>query len=58
MYSTRLYGYIQYYEEDIMLKDEAPQTLFKLKFVQWKESLHKELQSYYINERGEEKFKE
>lgn len=50
---------IQYYEEDILLKDENTQTLFKLKFVQWKESLHKELSKvYYINERGEEKFKE
>lgn len=50
---------IQYYEEDIMLKDEATKTVFKLKFVQWKESLHKELSKvYYINERGEEKFKE
>lgn len=50
---------IQYYEEDILLKDESTQTQFKLKFVQWKESLHKELSKvYYINERGEEKFKE
>ncbi|RAJ36959.1 ATP-binding protein [Pedobacter cryoconitis] len=50
---------IQYYEEGILLKDESTQTLFKLKFVQWKESLHKELSKvYYINERGEEKFKE
>jgi hypothetical protein len=50
---------IQYYEEDIILKDEATQTVFKLKFVQWKESLHKELSKvYYISERGEEKFKE
>lgn len=50
---------IQSYEEDILLKDETNQTVFKLKFVQWKESLHKELSKvYYINERGEEKFKE
>ncbi|MBB6272069.1 cytochrome b involved in lipid metabolism [Pedobacter cryoconitis] len=52
-------GNIQSYEEDIILKDEVSKTVFKLKFVQWKESLHKELSKvYYINERGEEKFKE
>jgi hypothetical protein len=50
---------IQSYEEDILVKDETNQTVFRLKFVQWKESLHKELSKvYYINERGEEKFKE
>ena len=50
---------IQYYEEGILLKDERSQVVFKLKFVQWKESLHKELSKvYYVNERGEEKYKE
>ncbi|QNK61302.1 ATP-binding protein [Pedobacter sp. PAMC26386] len=50
---------IQYYEEDIQIEDERTKTVFKLKFVQWKESLHKELSKvYYINEKGEELFKE
>lgn len=48
---------IQDYEENIILRHE--QTSFKLKFVQWKESLHKELSKvYFINEKGEELHKE
>lgn len=47
------------YEDDILLKFEDSNTSFKLKFVQWKESLHKELsKAYFINERGEELHKE
>jgi len=50
---------IQDYEEDIMLKYNDSNTVFKLKFVQWKDSLHKELsKAYFINERGEEMHKE
>lgn len=50
---------IQDYEEDLLLKYEDSQTVFKLKFVQWKESLHKELsKAYFINEKGEEMHKE
>lgn len=50
---------IQDYEEDLLLRYEDSQTVFKLKFVQWKESLHKELsKAYFINEKGEEMHKE
>ena len=45
-------------EEGIVLKYDD-HTSFKIKFVQWKESLHKELsKAYYINEKGEEIYKE
>lgn len=50
---------ILHYEEDIELKYEDSNTLFRLKFVQWKESLHRELsKAYFINEKGEEMHKE
>ena len=50
---------IRDYEENIILKYNDTSTLFKLKFVQWNESLHKELsKTYYIDEKGEELFKE
>lgn len=50
---------IRDFEENIVLKYEDTQTVFKLKFVQWNESLHKELsKTYYIDEKGEELFKE
>jgi hypothetical protein len=50
---------IQHFEEDIQLKHPESNTLFRLKFVQWKESLHKELsKAYFINEKGEEMYKE
>ena len=50
---------IQDYEENILWRHEDTNTTFKLKFVQWKESLHKELSKvYYINERGVEMHKE
>lgn len=46
------------YEDNIVLKYND-RVSFKLKFVQWKESLHKELSKvYYINERGGEQHKE
>lgn len=51
--------HIQDYEEGMLLRYEDSQTVFKLKFVQWKESLHKELsKAYFINEKGEEMHKE
>jgi len=51
--------YILDYEEGIELRHDDSRTIFKLKFVQWRESLHKELSKvYYINERGEELYKE
>ncbi|MCD0490205.1 ATP-binding protein [Pedobacter sp. MC2016-14] len=50
---------IQDYEEDLFWKYEDTNTSFKLKFVQWKESLHKELSKvYFINEKGAELYKE
>ena len=50
---------IQDYEENIILKYEENNITFKLKFVQWKESLHKELsKAYFINEKGTELYKE
>jgi len=50
---------IQDYEEEIMLKYNDTNTVFKLKFVQWNESLHKELSKvYFINQKGEELHKE
>ena len=50
---------IRDYEENIILKYNETNTVFKLKFVQWNESLHKELsKTYYIDEKGEELFKE
>lgn len=50
---------IQEYEEDIVFKYEDTQTIFKLKFVQWKESLHKELSKvYFVNHQAEEVYKE
>ena len=50
---------ILHYEEDIEMKYEDNNTSFKLKFVQWKESLQRELsKAYFINEKGEEMHKE
>lgn len=50
---------IQDYEEGIVLRYEDSNTVFKLKFVQWKDSLHKELSKvYFINEKFEEMHKE
>lgn len=46
------------YEDDIVLKYNE-RTSFKLKFVQWKESLHRELsKTYFVNEKGEEQYKD
>ncbi|CAM3921940.1 Histidine kinase-, DNA gyrase B-, and HSP90-like ATPase [Pedobacter westerhofensis] len=51
--------YIQDYEENLEICYEDTKTLFRLKFVQWKESLHKELSKvYFINEKDEEVHKE
>jgi hypothetical protein len=51
--------YIQDYEEDLLIRYEDSNTVFRLKFVQWKESLHKELsKAYFINEKNEEMHKE
>ncbi|MCX2479789.1 ATP-binding protein [Pedobacter sp. MC2016-15] len=51
--------YIQDYEENFLIRYEDSDTVFKLKFVQWKESLHKELSKvYFINEKNEEMYKE
>ena len=50
---------IQDYEEEIEVKFEASNVFFKLKFVQWKASQHRELSKvYFLNEKGEELFKE
>lgn len=51
--------YIQDYEDDLEICYDDTNTLFKLKFVQWKESLHKELSKvYFMNEKSEEVYKE
>jgi hypothetical protein len=50
---------IQDQEGDVLIRYEESNTLFKLKFVQWKESLHKELSKvYFLNEKSEEIYKE
>jgi hypothetical protein len=42
-----------------MIRYEQSDTVFKLKFVQWRASLHKELsKAYFINEKNEEMHKE
>lgn len=47
------------YQDNIVLKYEDTNTTFRLKFVQWKASLHKELsKAYFINEKFEEVHKE
>lgn len=49
---------IQDHEDSIQLKYNA-RTVFKVKFVQWKDSLHKELSKvYYLNHKSEEVYKE
>lgn len=50
---------IQDYEDTIQLRYQDTRTVFKVKFVQWKESLHKELSKvYYLNHKSEEVYKE
>ncbi|SEA47158.1 ATP-binding protein [Pedobacter hartonius] len=50
---------IQDYEDGLLIRYEDSSTVFKLKFVQWKESLHKELsKAYFINEKNLEMHKE
>lgn len=50
---------IQDAEEGITLRYDDSNTVFKVKFIQWKNSLHKELSKvYFINERFEEMHKE
>jgi hypothetical protein len=45
--------------EDLLIRYDDSNTVFKLKFVQWKESLHKELSKvYFINEKNSEMHKE
>ncbi|MBE9598276.1 ATP-binding protein [Pedobacter sp. MC2016-24] len=47
------------YQDDMILRYEDTNTTFRLKFVQWNESLHKELsKAYFINEKLEEVHKE
>lgn len=47
------------YQDDIELRYNDTNTTFRLKFVQWKASLHKELsKAYFINEKFEEVHKE
>lgn len=50
---------IQDYEENLVFNYADSNTSFKLKFVQWKASQHKELSKvYFLNEKGEELHKE
>jgi len=51
--------HIQDNEQDILLRYEDSNTSFKVKFVQWKASLNKELSKvYFINKKNEEMHKE
>lgn len=50
---------IQDIADDIVWPFPGSRTVFKMKFIQWKDSLHKELSKvYYLNEKAEEVFKE
>lgn len=45
--------------EDIIYTFDESRTLFRVKFIQWKENLHRELSKvYYISEKGEELYKD
>lgn len=47
------------YEEDIEITYEGSNTVFRLKYIQWKNSLHKEFSKYYfLNGEGAEMFKD
>lgn len=47
------------YDDQIEFRYPESQTVFKVKFIQWKESLHKELsKNYFINLKGEEVYKD
>ncbi|EDM36738.1 putative DNA mismatch repair protein [Pedobacter sp. BAL39] len=47
------------YDDQIEFRYPESQTLFKVKFIQWKESVHKELsKNYFINRKGEEVHKD
>jgi len=51
--------YILDYQDDIVLRYEDTDTSFKLRFVQWSSTLHKELsKAYFINAQLEEIHKE
>lgn len=50
---------MQVYEDQLVIPYDDGKTSFKVKFVQWKESLHRELSRvYYLNEKGAEVHKE
>lgn len=45
--------------EDIVYHFSASRTVFKVKFIQWKHNLHRELSKvYYISDKGEELYKD
>jgi hypothetical protein len=47
------------YVENIEIKYEKSNTLFKCKYIQWKDSLHKEFSKYYfLNSNSEEVYKD
>lgn len=47
------------YEEGLVFRYPENNTVFKVKFIQWKESLHKELsKNYFINHKGQEVYKD
>lgn len=47
------------YEEGLVFRYPDSNTVFKVKFIQWKESLHKELsKNYFINHKGQEVYKD
>lgn len=46
-------------EDDLVFRYPESNTTFKVKFIQWKESLHKELsKNYFINHKGQEVYKD
>ena len=47
------------YEDDHIFRYTDSNTVFKVKFIQWKEALHKELsKNYFINPKGQEVYKD
>ncbi|WP_316752421.1 ATP-binding protein [Pedobacter gandavensis] len=46
-------------EDGLVFKYQESNTTFKVKFIQWKESLHKELsKNYFVNHKGQEVYKD
>lgn len=47
------------YDDDLVFRYQDSNTVFKVKYIQWKESLHKELsKNYFIDHKGQEVYKD